>query len=213
MKNDNTKNRLSDLKELLATDNINLDPSTLYANPDDYPDSKNVKYIDYIEQRNNHKNFAEQVITNIIKTYIKSDKLLESPRVLDLKQMDIINYSRLLLITHISEENLILIQESIDGGDMSSIMFDSINKAQQEMRKNMEAIDKHLTKCEKYWSEYAANFGLTNEEEQIIQSSNIGNEEQHIIMDMTKLTEIIHDNVKKQQKLEKQNKDDEEKKQ
>lgn len=209
MKTDNTKTRLAQLKELLVADNINLNTTNLYADPTQFPDSDNTKYIDYIAQREKHKNFAQQVITNIINTYIKSEKLLNSPRLLDLKQMDIINYSRLLLITHISEENLITLQESIDGGDMSPTMFESVNKAQQELRKNMEAIEKHLTKCEKYWASYAANFGLTNEEEEIIQSTNTNNDEQLIIMDMTKLTEIIQDNVKKQHKLEKENKDNE----
>lgn len=37
-------------------------------------------------KKKNHKEYAEQAITNIITTYIKSVKLLESPRLKDLKQ-------------------------------------------------------------------------------------------------------------------------------
>lgn len=188
------KSRLDDLKEMLKSDPVQLDTSDLLANTDAFPTSQQAKYIDYDEEKKNHKEYAEQAITNIITTYIKSVKLLESPRLKDLKQNDVMKYSRLLLLLQISEANLIRLQESIDGGDMMKEMFDSVNKAQQEYRANMTAFDQHIAKCEKYWKEYADIYGFENEEEKIVQETEEKSEteEKHTIIDMSKLTEIIH---------------------
>ena len=199
-KDSSTKKRLDGLKELLKADPIQLDTDAIQANPSDFPASQMAKYIDYTEEKKNHTEFATQVITNIIENYIKQKKLLNSPRLKDLKQKDIIKYSRLLLLVQISEENLIKLQESIDGGDMSKEMYDSVNKAQKEMRDNMEAEEKHLDKCEEYWSDYGASYGLENSEEKIVQESEVKQEDatKHTIIDMTKLTELIQNNVQKE---------------
>jgi hypothetical protein len=205
-KADETKRRLSNLKEMLSADPVQLNTELLNASGGDFPVSMQAKYIDYVDERKSHNQFAEQVITNIIDTYIKIEL---SPRMKDLKQKDIIKYARLLLIVQIAEENLIKIQESIDGGDLSKDMFDSVNKAQDTLRNNMEAEEKHLDKCEKYWATYSANYGLENEEEKVIQESGIKDDvgPKHIIMDMTKLTEAIQENMRKEREKEQAAKD------
>lgn len=197
-KDDSTKNRLDGLKEMLKADPIQLNTDSLQANPADFPASQLTKYIDYVQEKKNHTEFALQVITNIIGTYIKSKKLLDSPRLKDLKQKDVIKYSRLLLLVQIAEENLIKLQESIDGGDMSKEMFDSVNKAQKEMRDNMDAEEKHLDKCEQYWSNYALTYGLENSEEKILQESELKDnpDKKTTIVDMSKLAELIQDKIK-----------------
>lgn len=200
-KNDNTKSRLKDLKDLMSSDPVQLDtkdliPDTIFSKIDKNDESVNViKYIDYDDVKQNHKEFAEQSITNIITTYIKSEKLLDSPRLKDLKQTDILKYIRLLLMLTISESNLIKLQEFIDCGDMSKEMFDSVNKAQQELRSNMKALDEHLNKCETYWKNYSIQYGFENDEEKIVQESEIDNntEEKLTIIDMSKLTDIINE--------------------
>jgi len=197
-KEESTKNRLDDLKELLKADPIQLNSDSLLANPVDFPLSQLTKYIDYVKEKQNHTEFALQVITNIIETYIKSKQLLDSPRLKDLKQKDVIKYSRLLLLVQIAEDNLIKLQESIDGGDMSKDMFDSVNKAQKEMRDNMEAEEKHLDKCEQYWSNYALAYGLENSEEKILQETELKDNpnKKTTIIDMSKLSELIQDKLK-----------------
>jgi hypothetical protein len=208
-KDDSTKNRLNGLKELLKADPVNLNTGDLLANHADFPASQQAKYIDYVQEKKNHTDFAKQVITNIIETYVKSKKLLDSPRLKDLKQKDIIKYSRLLLLVQISEENLIKLQESIDGGDMSKEMFDSVNKSQKEMRDNMEAEEKHLDKCEKYWSNYASIYGLENSEEKIVQEVEAKDDTtvKRTIIDMSKLSELIQDNLQKEKAKNKLNDD------
>jgi len=201
-KDDSTKNRLNNLKELLKADPIQLNTDNLQANPGDFPTSQQVKYIDYIVEKKNHKEFAEQVISNIIETYIKFEL---SPRQKDLKQKDILKYSRLLLLAQISEDNLIRLQESIDGGDMSKDMFDSVNKAQKEVRDNMDAEEKHLDKCDKYWKMYSEDYGIENTEEKILQENEIKDDsaKKHVIIDMTKLSELIQDNLQKEKEKNK----------
>ena len=199
-KTDATKNRLAGLKELLKADPVQLDTDNILANTGDFPASQQAKYIDYVEEKKNHTAFALQAISNIIETYVKSKQLLDSPRLKDLKQKDVIKYSRLLLLVQISEDNLIKLQESIDGGDMSKEMFDSVNKSQKEMRDNMDAEEKHLDKCEKYWSNYATIYGLENSEEKIVHEAEAKDDTtvKRTIIDMSKLSEMIQDNLQKE---------------
>lgn len=201
-----TKSRLSDLKKLLDADPVQLDTDIFDADNADFPGSSMVKLIDYDIEKSNHKNFAEQAISNIILTYVKSPKLLESPRLKDLKKLDVFNYSSLLLTYYISEANLIRVQESIDGGDMSKEMFDSVNKAQQEFRANLNAINIMLEKCEKYWKAFSETYGLENEEEKIVQESETKNDSavKRTIVDMSKLTQNIHNIMGEQKEKEKQ---------
>lgn len=206
-----TKSRLNDLKALLDADPIQLNTDDLDASNADFPGSSMIKFIDYDLEKQNHKEFADQAISNIILTYVKSPKLLDSPRLKDLKKLDVFNYSSLLLTYYISEANLIRVQENIDGGDMSKEMFDSVNKAQQEFRANLSAINTMLEKCEKYWKLYSETYGLENEEEKIIQKSEIkeDNSVKRTILDMSKLTENIRNIMDNEKEKEKEkNKED-----
>lgn len=203
-RDETTKSRLNSLKEMLKADPVQLNTDSMQANTNDFPASTQVKYIDYVDEKKNHKEFADQSITNIIITYVKDLKLLESPRLKDLKQKDILKYAQLLLLVQIAESNLILLQESIDGGDMSKEMFDSVEKAQNRMVANMEALDKHLIQCEKYWANYASIYGLENQEEKIVQESDVKDDnKKHIILDMSKLSELIQDNLEKEKQKNK----------
>lgn len=201
-KDDSTKSRLQGLKEMLQADPVQLNTDALQANTKDFPASQQAKLIDYDDEKRNHKEFAKQVIDNIIDTYVTFEL---SPRQQNLKDKDIMKYSRLLLLVQIAEDNLIRIQESIDGGDMSKEMFDSVNKAQKELRDNMDAEEKHLDKCEKYWCDYAANYGLQNTEEKIVQENEIKDDGQkkHIIMDMSRLSEQIQEQLQKEKEKNK----------
>ena len=198
---DKIKSRLNDLKEQLKADPVRLDTNELTPAVGDFPEPPMAKYIDYDVERKNHKEFAIQVINNIVGTYIHSEKLLNSPRLKDLKQDDQEKYTRILLMLGISEGNLLKLQESIDGGDMSKEMFDSVNKAQQELRANIKAKDEHLKKCDVYWNEYAERFGLENEEEKIVQESTEQDvESKRVIVDMSNLTNLIHDKMDEKKK-------------
>lgn len=207
---ESTKSRLNSLKEMLKADPVQIDTDKLLINPGDFPASQQAAYIDYAAEKKNHNEFAAQAITNIILTYVKSPDLLDSPRLKDLKQKDIIKYAQMLLLVQISEANLIRLQESIDGGDMSKEMFDSVEKAQNRMVQNMEAMDKHLVQCEKYWSTYAANYGLESTEEKIVQESAVKEDtvKKHTIIDLSKLTELIHSKVDEKKKTDTKNEAD-----
>jgi hypothetical protein len=201
---DTTKSKLANLKELIKSDPVQLNTNDLFPKIGDFPDNSNsIKYIDYIDEMKNHKEFAEQSVNNIVLTYVKSLSLLDSPRLKDLKQNDILKYSRILLMLSISESNLLRLQESIDGGDMSKEMFDSVNKAQQELRANMKVLDEHLNKCESYWKIYAELYGFENEEEKIVKQTEekIDDADKRVIVDMSKLTDLIH---AKQEQLKKE---------
>lgn len=208
------KSRLNDLKEQLKADPVLLNTDELTPAIGDFPETSQAKYIDYDSERNNYKIFASNVITNIVKTYIHSEKLLESPRLKDLKADDIEKYTRILLMLNISEANLLKLQESIDGGDMSKEMFDSVVKAQQDLRANMKSKDDHLKNCEIYWKNYAEMFGLENEEEKIIQANNKEDDTdtKRVIVDMSNLTNLIHqtmeEKTKENTKQKKQNEED-----
>lgn len=176
MADDDYKNRLRDLKEQLNSSELQLNTDELYADKAEFPNNNNdegsesgseYKYIDYTEEQKSHTEFATQVINNIVSTYVNKD-LLNSNRLKDLKQQDILDYSYTLLMINIANKNLIKLQESIDSGDMSKEAFDSVQKAAKELRDNMKMKSEHLSKCEKYWDNYSKNYDLGNEEEKII---------------------------------------------
>jgi uncharacterized membrane protein len=204
-KQKNLKDKLESLKDINNANHVDLDTSALYADKDDFPvndvlvgNSNNPDgqgYVDYKLEKENFSLIAEQTVDNIIRTYIKSDKLLNSSRLMDLKQYDIRKYSRLILMTDISERNLLSIQENIDLGDLSKEMFDSINKAQTDLRKNMEELDKHLAKMEKYWGDYASKYGFENEEEKIANEDATNADDSNFIIDQTSLIEGIHNRL------------------
>lgn len=192
MKNNDIKKTLSDLKEQISADSNKLNTKDLIADENMFPQIvDDVKYIDYTTEQLKHNEFASQVISNIINTYIISKELLSSPRLNDLKQTHIMKLSRLLLMINIAESNLIKLQEYIDMGDVSKDMFDSVNKAQQELRNNMNAKDKHLIECESYWKSYADEFGFENEEEKMVHDTT-NSEDKLQIIDMSDLNDIIN---------------------
>ncbi len=208
---DKIKSRLNDLKEAMKSDPVQLNTdSLLFDGEVDLPLPNEEKYIDYaVEEKKRHREFAEQSITNIINTYIKSEKLLNTPRLKDYKQLDILNYSALLLTLQMSESNLIKLQEAIDSGDMSKEMFDSVNKAQQEFRANLNAINLHLAKCEKYWKDYSSNYGFESEEEKIVQETEVKDDtEKRVIINMSELTETIYKIAEQKKADELKNKED-----
>lgn len=191
------KNRLRDLKEQLQSDELQLNTEELYASPDEFPNNDDVdteKYIDYTKKQEEHLIFATQVIDNIVNTYVKSKALLNSNRLKDLKQQDILDYSFILLMINIANKNLIKLQESIDSGDMSKEAFDSVQKAAKELRDNMKMKSDHLSKCEKYWDNYSSNYGLGNEEQKIateVSKENSKNEVKTTIINQSDLIETI----------------------
>lgn len=210
--NKDTKKRLDDLKSMLESDPIDFNSDNHDAFDADFPtNSNNIKYIDYSEEKKNHKEFSEQVISNIITNYVKSEKLLASPRLKDLKQKDIMKYSQLLLLNNIAESNLIKIQESIDCGDMSKDMFTMVNQTQKELREIMTDIDKHLDKCEKYWEKFSEQYGLEIEEEKIVQETETkeDNTIKRTIIDMSKLSESVQLILAEQKEKEKKQREKE----
>lgn len=217
MAEEDYKNRLRDLKEQLNSSDLQLNTDDLYASNDEFPnnnDHKNddeFKYIDYLKEQKSHTEFATQVINNIVTTYIKNTELLNSSRLKDLKQQDILDYSYTLLMINIANKNLIKLQESIDSGDMSKEAFDSVQKAAKEMRENIKLKSEHLSKCEKYWDNYSKNYGLGNEEEKIVtEDSDKKNKdkEQVKIIDPVALIETIKKQQEDMKEALKKNKKD-----
>lgn len=190
---DKLKSRLKDLKEQLKSDDVQLNTDELYASNDEFPNNhSDEKYIDYVEEGEQHNLFATQVIENIVRTYVKNEKLLDSNRLKDLKQQDILDYANILLLISLAKSNLIKLQESIDSGDMSKEAFDSVNKAAKELRDNMKMKSELLTSCEKYWSNYSEKYGFENEEEKIAsESKDTTNEKSTKIVDTNDLIETI----------------------
>lgn len=160
--------------------------------------------MDYINDRiPAHTEFATQAINSIIQTYIKSDSLLNSPRLKGLKETHIMKYGKLLLMLENTESNLIKLQENIDGGDMSKEMFDNVRNYQIEMRANLKEIDIHLDKCDQYWDNYAEMYGFENQEDKIIQETEKpADTNQKQIIDMSDLTNMIRNQLQEQKNKE-----------
>lgn len=220
-----TKERLKSLKEMLDSDPIKLDTDNMLLDPNMMPQSQNIKVIDYQgEEKIKHRVYAERIITNIVKTYIKSPKLLQSPRLIDLVDLQVIEYARLLLMTDIAERNMITLQEAIDSGDMSTEVFDSNMRAQQTLSSHETKSKKLIADCERYWTTYAEQYGMENEETKIVQETEVKTDEKNrMIMNATDIIERIRgvnqeknieeDKVREQKKLDKEKLEDEKKEQ
>lgn len=196
-----TKDKLADLKATLQSDPIFFDPANHDAFDADFPTTDNtVKFVDYINDRiPAHIEFATNAINSIISTYVKSDSLLNSPRLKGLKEIHILNYSKLLLMLENTEANLIKLQENIDGGDMSKEMFDNVRNYQIELRANLKEVNTHLDKCDSYWENYAEMYGFENQEDKIIQETEKPVEtNQKQIIDMADLTNMIRNQMEEQ---------------
>ncbi len=187
-----TKERLQSLKEMLDSDPVKINTDNLLLNPLDMPASQNIKVIDYTDEKTKHHEYASRVITNIVKTFIKSPKLLESPRLIDLVDQQIVKYARLLLLTDMSERNLITLQEAIDSGDMSTEVFETNMRAQASVSTHESNCDKHISMCEKYWATYADQYGMENEETKIVQETEVKTDEKNrMILNATDIIERI----------------------
>lgn len=217
-----TKQRLQSLKEMLDSDPVQLNTDNMLLDPNLMPPSQNIKAVDYYqEEKPKHLEYAQRVITNIVKTYIKSPKLLESPRLIDLVNKQTDKYARLLLLIETSERNFITLQEAIDSGDMSTEVFDTNMRAQQTLVNHETSCDKHLDACEKYWAAYAEQYGMENEETKIVQETEVKTDEKNrMIMNATDIIErirgvnqeknIAEDKIREKKKREKEKKEDEE---
>jgi hypothetical protein len=191
-----TKQKLQDLKETLLSDPIVFDPFSFNASDSDFPSTDDTaKWIDYVNDRiPAHEIFATETINGIISTYLKSDSILNSPRIKALKRFHISKYTSLLFMLENTQTNLIKLQENIDGGDMSKEMFDNVKNYQVELRANLKEIDLHLDKCDQYWENYATSYGFENQEDKIIQETEKRDEStKKTVMDMSELTERIND--------------------
>jgi hypothetical protein len=147
---DNMKKKLQDLKAQLQADPVVLNTDNFTPNVDDIPDSENIKYIDYAEEKTKTIEYAEQTINTIVNNYISSEKLLADKKIMDVKREQISKLAELQFLVANSDRNLITLQEAIDAGDMSKDMFMMVRDYQVEMRNNIEARSKHIDKCEVY---------------------------------------------------------------
>jgi len=187
-----TKERLQSLKELLDSDPVKINTDNMLLNPADMPQSQNIKVIDYADEKQKLNEYAQRVITNIVKTYIKSPKLLQSPRLIDLVEQQVIKYCRLLLLTEIAERNLIVLQEAIDSGDMSTEVFETNMRAQTSLSTHELNCEKHTAMCERYWASYADQYGMENEETKIVQETEVKTDEKNrMILNATDIIERI----------------------
>lgn len=193
-KKNNTKNRLDSLKELLKSDNTNFNPSEHYPNNGDFPRSNNVKLIDYEEEKEKCIIYATDIIDNIINNYVKSSDLLKSDKLNSIKTQHITKLAELEDLVRMSKRNLVMIQEAIDSGDLSTEMLRSAKDFMVENRNNIEARSKHINNCETYWENYAAIYGLESKDDEIVRKSEKSEESEttnHIITDISKLNDII----------------------
>lgn len=192
-KNNNTKNRLDSLKELLKSDNTNFNPSEHYPNSGDFP-SNNQRMIDYDSESNKCIEYATDIIDNIINNYVKSPDLLKSDKLNSIKNQHITKLAELEDLVRMSKRNLIMIQEAIDSGDLSTEMLRSAKDFMVENRNNIEARSKHINNCESYWENYASIYGLESKDDEIVRNSEKNDESNtsnHIITDISKLNDII----------------------
>lgn len=187
-----TKQRLQSLKDMLDSDPVKINTDNMLLNPDIMPQSQNIKVVDYVDEKIRHREYAQRIITNIVKNYVKSPKLLQSPRLIDLVDMQVDKYARLLLMIDTSERNFITLQEAIDSGDMSTEVFETNMRAQQTVSQHETKAEKLITDCEKYWNAYADQYGMENEETKIVQETEVKTDEKNrMIMNATDIIERI----------------------
>lgn len=188
-----TKTKLDDLKALLQADPVTIDTASMMADTDKLPQSLNLKVVDYEVEKQLHHAYAVDNIDSIILNYIQTEKVLEGEKLKNVRQQHITKLSELQFLVKNSERNMILLQEAIDGGDMSKEMFDTLRSFQVEMRHNIEARSKHMDKCELYWEDYAEKYGLGSAEEKTIMETEVKTDEtsKHTITDMKSLNDMI----------------------
>ncbi len=93
---------------------------------------------------------------------------------------------------------------------MSSDMFKFAKEFMVEKRNNIEARSKHLDKCEIYWENYAAIYGLESKDDEIVRKTETKEEtdEKVQVMDITQLNNLIDDRLKeKKDQKDKRDKD------
>lgn len=195
---ENTEARLNSLKELLKSDNTEFNSNNHMIKNDDLPPSQNIQYIDYSEKNKEHLNIATDIITGFITNYVKSEELLNSIKLKSIKNQHIEKLANLQLLVENVKRNLIMIQEAIDGGDMSIEMFKLSIDQTRELGSRIEAVSKHIETCDLYWEKYASTFGLENKEEKIIREKEIAtdSEEKPIVIDPNILNDMIDKRIK-----------------
>lgn len=187
-----TKQRLQSLKDMLDSDPVKINTDNMLLHPDIMPQSQNIKLVDYVDEKTKHRQYAERIVTNIVKNYIKSPKLLASPRLIDLVDQQVTKYARLLLLVDIAERNLITLQEALDGGDMSTEVFETNMRAQTSLSTHETNCEKHISMCEKYWAAYSDQYGMENEETKIVQETEVKTDEKNrMILNATDIIERI----------------------
>lgn len=208
----NTEQRLKSLKELLNSDDVQFKPDQYKVKDGDFPATQNIQYIDYEQKDKEHRSYAEGIISGFIMNYVKSEELLNSVKLNNVKNQHIDKLANLKLLVDNTKRNLIMIQEAIDGGDMSVEMFKLSIDQTKELGSRIEAMGKHIESCENYWEKYAANYGLENKEAQIIQSKEISSEDNKnntMIIDPNQLNKVIEQKIaeaeKKKEDLKKKN--------
>lgn len=169
MSNEN-KDRLNSLKSQLMSDQVDFNTDLFQANMNELPNTFDdiEKPIDYVDKKTALNKEAYDEINSIIDVYIKSEKLLNSARLIAKKRNYIRKYTLLLLVLDMYESNLITIQESIDVGDRSKEQFELVNKTGVEISRITKDIDNLLIDCENFYEEYSSIFGMETEEEKIV---------------------------------------------
>lgn len=168
------KSRLEGIKSFMQNDDLAFNVNDSMANMKELPSIENtVKYIDYELEKMNNLEYADTIISNIIGNYVTNDKLAESYKFKSIREQQIIKLAEIQFLVKNSERNLILLQETIDGGDMTKDMFDMVKGFQGEMRLNIEARSKHVDKCESYWSNYNTQLGMENKEQTIMNETEV----------------------------------------
>jgi len=179
------------LRSLLQSDPIKFPITDHLANPDDFPSSIGAKSVDHIEEKLGHTSYATIVVEGFIDNYIKDPKLLNSPKLLKMKQKHIEDIAELQFIVKNTERNLISVQESIDAGDVSIEMFKLSREISADLRASIKDRSIFYDKSEQYWQEYADRYGLTSNEEEIIKQSDANQESKTIILDQSILNKTI----------------------
>jgi len=198
--NNNTLNKLDSLRFLLQEDDVKFNANDHLPQPGDFPVSQNIKLVDYNAEDIICLEEATGVIDSIILNYIKSDSLLNSDKVMKIKNNHIKTLAELDGLVKSCKTYKIMIQEGIDAGDMSPEMFKMHKEYSMDMRAGIDARSKHIEKCEIYWKNYALMYGLENKEEEIIRKTESKEDEgpKKTITDITSLNELIEKKMKAQ---------------
>lgn len=203
------QNRLNSLKDLLKSDDTQFNTDDHIMKPGDIPASSNIKLIDYEDEDKKCLEYAKDNIEAILLNYIKSDSLLKSEKLNKIKTQHITKLAELEGLVRMVHRNLVMVQEAIDAGDLSSDMLKFAKEYMVEKRNCIEARSKHMDKCEIYWQNYGEAHGLESKEDEIVRTTETvgANEEKHMIMNITELNDIIDKQVITNKEKEKNNKE------